>query len=392
MFLNLLFSFAFLLPLSSQAAPEPALRSSLTLYAYPPRNPLDWRSPAKTMRSFIGNLIDQSLQNDEAIHFTSEFGEPGQISSSYISSMGHTIARVRCQTHEGKLYDRWVSFSGQDYREEDNQLLFKDKVGVGALFHKYPDGHILAGTENIRRITYYNGAENEGQKVRPRYLEIEIQENSCEELVKIISFFESFHFAPGTSLAQLKARPAAQTLYFTNTIDPFDSYQARMQNPNTLVGGGCAPFGAALVKASGRYLPIFDQAWKAKLRVSERLIGGSLAAGTQTKQVAVGDLLFSSLGQSWTFAGSANRTLEMVDPQKIWGFLGASMQCLADQKCDRLSAQFLAQEKGRLSVGPLQKFEDVFDREVSHGADSSSSQWITETTIQPVQGLVWRLR
>ena len=79
------------------------------------------------------------------------------------------------------------------------------------------------------------------------------------------------------------------------------------------MGGGCAPFAVALLKAGGRYDPALDAHWKRSLTISERLIGEP-----GKRKVPMPSLL---LGRRWEQDGFVSRHLELYDPSMIWQFI-----------------------------------------------------------------------
>jgi hypothetical protein len=386
-------------PANVVPADSPALlngvKNSLTLYVYPPRNPIDWSTPKSTLKTTLANIISLTLSMNHDVQFESEFNEQGSISSHYKSSMGHTLAHIRCTLADGEAVDRWASLSGEDYPAEDKRLLLHEKIGMGALFHNYIDGYIIAGVENVRRITYYTGESDgdHGHKVRPRYIQFEVDANHCLAMKRMVEYFESFHFAPNTPYETLAKRAPEDLLYFTNQIDPYDAYRQRLLTGKGTMGGGCAPFGAALVKAGGRFQPVLDTLWRTPVTVSEKLIGGETDARTgQVRRVSISSILNTSLGDRWTYdeEGYADRSVNMYDPQKIWNFAGDMIACLDSQACPEGAGNVLGAENGRIGWGDTQLFSDT--RPVSLSESNGTGDHRMITTQQPVQGFVWKLR
>ena len=374
------------------------ISSSLTVYMYPPRHPISWKSPESALSSIIHNVAGVIISKNDLVAVENSFGEKSTISSNYKSSMGHTLAHVRCTLPNGELYDHWASFSGEDYAEEDKQMFFRDKIGFGALFHNYVDGHIISGEENIKRITFYRGRLEGFQRIRPRYLQVEIDSARCARTKKMIDFFESFHFAPETTLKELQARKLEDKLFFTNQIDPYESYIHRIRTGHGEVGGGCAPFGAALLKIVGRYDNSFEESWKTPVSVSEKLIGGEFDPRIgAVRRVPIGDILFSPLGDRWSYEdeGYPNRNVNMYDPQKIWESSGRIIECLKTRNCSIPESEFLDREFPRLQLGEVQVFRDSVNRRTGetgqeNGIGEHSGE--LEHVTQPVQGFVWYLK
>jgi hypothetical protein len=379
-------------PAFASAAPLNGISSSLTIYVYPPRHRLDWSTPAHALRSTMGNLLSLSLSMDDLVRFTNDFHEDGAISSRYKSSIGHTLNHLRCKLPDGKLYDHWASLSGQDFHQVDKGLLLDDKVGYGVLFHDYIDGHIIEGEENVKRITFYKGSHEDGERVRPRYIQMELNAEQCEEARRMITFFESFHFPPGTTLEQLEAKGPENVLYFTDQIDPYASYLERLRTGRGKVGGGCAPFAAALTKVTGHYLPEFDTLWRTPVTVSEKLIGGWNDPHIgKVRRVSLGSLLFSPLGSRWSYAdeGYRDRHLNLYDPQRIWDFAGDVLDCLGNGQCQGGAKTFIRARRAAIRPGVTQVFRDNYDIDVQRGEDHETQ---TLSVTQPVSGFVWRQR
>jgi hypothetical protein len=305
---------------------------------------------------FAHTTVSQALSMGDKIDFVSDFGEQGTIPRSYKSTMGHTITHVRCVQSDGTPYEAWTSFSGQDLYSVDKDNMLKDKIGLGMLFQDYIDGHIISGVENEMRLIYYKGKDGN----TPRYWQQSIDAEACGRVRDVVEFFKTFHFPKGSTVEQLQARPAEQTLYFTSNMDPYKTYMARKLDPKAKVGGGCAPYGLALLKAAWKYDYTLDDAFTLKLNVSERLIGGIPDETGKLREVSVADLL-GSLGDSWTYPGYKNREFRNYDPYLIWKFIGGVNACLTGDpgNCAGEAAAWTAVNKARLAPGPVQQMSDT---------------------------------
>ncbi|MDD2804965.1 MAG: hypothetical protein PHV33_05380 [Elusimicrobiales bacterium] len=357
--------------------PVPEGGGTLTVYAYPPRRILDWSKPRTVLKDFARIAMSQVIVSGPTVDFTSDFGEEGSIPRSYKSTMGHTIAHVRCTLPGGEAYDSWSSFSGQDFPEVDKELIMKKKVGLGALFEDYVDGHIISGVENRMRLIYYKG----GGGNSPRYWQQAIDAQACGRVRDMVEFFRSFHFPKTATLHDLEARPSAQILYFTSNMDPYVSYMARKQDPAAKVGGGCAPYGLGLLKAAGKYDYSLDDVFKLRLAVSERLIGGIPDGNGRIREVTLAELT-GSLGDSWTYPGYSNRGFQNYDPYKIWNFIGGVSACLSGDSgnCAPEASAWLSANGGRVSAGPVQKLSDTRTVDAgSYGDFGPQTEEVTRT-------------
>jgi hypothetical protein len=392
MMLSILFALA---TFHAMAADQPlnGIESSYTIYVYPPHHPLDWTSPRTALKSTAENLIHAGLTLNSLVHFRSDFGDEGTMSSEFNSGIGHTLNHFHCRLENGVLWDKWASLSGQEYPVVDDRLMNQWRIGFGVLLYNYVDGYIIAGEENWKRITYYSGEVANGEQVRPRYIQLEINSEQCEAAKKMEEFFESFHYAPNAPIEQLEARSPENTLYFTSSIDPFDSYEQRMQTGHGNIGGGCAPFAAALLKVTGRYDQQLEPIWRTPVTVSEKLVGGiEDPFSHQIRRVDLTEILFSPLGDHWDYSaeGYRNYHLNLYDPQKIWGFTGNVLECLGAHRCDSQARKFLTAHKGQLSAGATETFRDSYEVLAAPGEPTDENGYKRIHVAQPVDGFVWR--
>ncbi len=342
----------------------------LTIYVYPPSQPLNWKSPKALIYSFLKIQAVKTVKQipSPSSSFVSDFNEPGSIDTAYMSSMGHTIAHVQCELENGVQYDRWTSLSGEDDINEDYNQAFKNKIGVGLLFHKFIDGHIISGPENYKRLIHYRGQiykDESGKKqvAKPKYLSFGIGHQQCQDLKGMIDFYESFHFPKSTPTAELKKRSAQNTLFFTNVIDPYDSYVLRKSDSQAEVGGGCAPYAVGLVKMAGLFTATFEKIWSRLQPVSENLIGGLPTGDGKLSVVHMKSILAGKLGDHWVYAGQKNQVVKMYDPQNIWENIVSLENCISKKKCTAENALVLREFQilGKaVYIGSAQVFTDHF--------------------------------
>ncbi|MDD2773953.1 MAG: hypothetical protein PHP45_09710 [Elusimicrobiales bacterium] len=346
------------IPRAKSGAARPASAAeqggTLTIYVYPPSKPIDWSTPKKAMLPFLLVSALDHLPIIRKADFVSDFGEKGYISWRYKSGMGHTIAHLACTLPGGAPYESWSSFSGQGLPEVDLELLLKREIGLGMLFYDYVDGYIISGQENPTHLAHYaslNGAA-------PRYWQQKIGSKACADARDMVEFFKSFHFQEGAALAQLQARPPEKTLYFSSNMDPYKSYVDRNSGGNGKVGGGCAPYGLALLKIAGKYDWSLDDMFLLHIDISERLIGGIPDENGKLRRIPPLSL-FGELGDSWTHPGYKNRHFKNYDPALIWKFIGEARTCLAGGNCAPKVREWLDKNRGRVSAGPAQEIRDT---------------------------------
>jgi hypothetical protein len=342
---KILIILSLVLPFASSLYAEEESSNTLTIYAYPPRHAINWKSPSKALFSFLGIELGKKLRPGKEIESINSYGESSVISSQYRSTMGHTIAQVECTTTSGERYTKWSSFSGQDFTAIDKVNLLDEKLGLGILFYDYIDGHIISGEENINRLIYYKGERKEGARVKPRYMKFDISPESCDELKSMTSFYETFHYPKGSTYEELLARDPSKVLYFTTNLDPYESFQERLSNVDAKVGGGCAPYAVGLLKAANLFDSSLDSVFKLELDVSEKLMG------SKENPVTVLSLLLGKKGAHWTYDGYKNRHMSQYDPQKIWSFIGDVQECIKNRPCELDHNKWYEDNKASLSRG-----------------------------------------
>jgi hypothetical protein len=289
---------------------------TITLFVYPPSSRMDYDRPGKLVRRTMAVELKRALVSWRRVPFQSRFDGIQNLKTPYLSTIGHTICRISCQLPDETLYAHWASMSAKNYTRTALRLLTREGAGLGVLFQDYESGFILGQDENLQRLSWYRGPKTPEGYEAPRYIQFSVQAEQCAEIKAMVDFFEQYHPDSGLLNAPPDAPPAERPLYFTNMIDPYTCYLDRQRLGHGVMGGGCAPFGVALLKIAGLYDPALDDFWKRKLTISERLIrtpGGP--------KVSLLSLLIGRRSRSWQFHGYENRVLELYDPSKIWSFI-----------------------------------------------------------------------
>lgn len=304
--------------------------SNITIYVYPPYQPLNWSTPNQLFKSFMRIRDAQGTSKDPAVKIQSDYKNPDGtpetsiISSKYVSTMGHALVRVSCVLPNKTTYTKWTSLSGADSYAFDKELLFDKKVGFGNLFFDYPDGHLISGEENAKRLIHYKGTQG-----HPRYLSMIIRPAACEAIKGMIDKFESFHYPKGTTMEALleKARLNPTSVLYYNRWDPYERYKAYLKDKNERLGGGCAPFAYGLMKVANTASVWFDRVFRRTIPVSERLIGGITSEPGKQRSVDILSILLA-IGDRWHHEGYKDRMATFVDPQMMWDFIGEVNSCL----------------------------------------------------------------
>ncbi len=362
----------------------------LTIYVYPSSDPINYQSPGLALWSIIRMELKRLLFSRNKLHFTNNRGDEASLKLPYRSSIGHTIACISCNLPDGTNYLNWVSMSSYHYTDTAIQLLIKDKVGIGFLFHKFSDGVLIRDKENILRlVNYYGnrtyGDQGDAKRVQPRYMSFPIAASQCAAIKDMVDFYETF---PQHD-SKKKESNGQSTLYFTNMLDPFDSYLMRRQTGKGDVGGGCAPFGVGLLKAGGQHLSVYDKIWQRHFNVSEKLIGN------QNRPVSVITLLLGSAGQKWVHSGYPEQQLDVYDPEFIWEFIGIlhdsfNLKDIENQNISNVTEikQFLKREGIEIKVGEEITLFTPFSPLLSGGKRAHRLKKQTGIQEKSIQGII----
>jgi hypothetical protein len=407
---------------------NPALNSTLTIYVYPPSDALDWTNPKTAFVRFGESAIREKEANVTGKKtFTNDWGEQVSFAYGYCSTMGHTIAHIQCQpAGETAIFDKWASLSGQDFREVDEKNA-RDEIGLSVLFYNYTDGFIIAGQENRERLSFYRGERRDTHgntiELHPRYVSFNIDAQACKRLKDLEQHFERYHYPQSSTYEQflILQRNPTDHLYFSTNFDPLDTYLAHLNDPLTLEGGGCAPFGVSLIRAAGVLVdqhgaldPALQDNWKLQLEIGQDLLGGPdikdakgnvLVKTTDDNGNERRILVFVLLGtmsDHWTEAssddnGNPNKPVRFsnYDPQRLWDFVGDVMTCLKSNQtiCSPIAKTFLSSSylNGRkVKVGKAFLFTDrrFFKDELGEIIEVFKETGPLSPGLQPLNNLV----
>lgn len=304
------------------AVPSELSGDHLTLFVYPATVPMDYRSPRALLWSMARNELGGILSFRRKIRFPDERGRELSMKIPYRSIIGHTIVCVTCTLPDGQGFSHWSSMSSYDYSGQALHMFLYEKRGLAMLFHDFPDGRMLRGAENILRLVNYHGGRarrgmDAGKRNSPRYISFAMDPQECVAARDMILFFESMQHAATAPDGTVDPTRSEDLLYFSSVLDPFESYSRRLATGKGKVGGGCAPFGVSLLKATGHFDPAWDSLWARPFHVSENLLGGF-----ETK-VSPFSVLFGKKGRRWVHQGYPVRSVALYDPGLIWDFIGS---------------------------------------------------------------------
>lgn len=318
------------------AQPDSFPTGMLSIFVYPPSDPIDYQSPSSALWSIFRIEAKRLILSPGRLFFINNQGRRTAMKLPYRSTIGHTLSCISCTLPNGESYENWVSLSSHRYTDTAMHLLVRDQAGLSFLFHNYVDGTLIRGDENLLRLVHYTGkrihaSQKKYQLIQPRYMAFHLSAHECAALRDMIDFYTDMSRQSSTRTSSGHDSMEQQTLYFSNLIAPYESYLHRKQTNQGIVGGGCAPFGVGLLKASGHHVTAYDQIWKRTFEISENLIG------IPKDRISFLALLFGRPGKKWIHSGYPVRTLNVYDPELIWEFIGTLHDSLSQEGTDEAS-------------------------------------------------------
>lgn len=286
----------------------------IVLFVYPPSLPLRAESPAKMFRGTLRIELRRLLTPSRRVRFEEEDGTPGTLRSPYFSTIGHTIVWLHCPEDSGRNVEDWASLSAHDFAARGLQRLIRDGRGLGILLDPYPEAYLPGAVENPLRLLHYRGWRR-GRRIAPRYLAIPVGAEACADVRAMVRAYREAAREPFPLEADADPQ---RGLVFSSVLDPHDLYLRRQAAGAGILGGGCAPFGIALLKGADAFHPHMDTLWNMVLDMPESLIGGD------GRRVAVWRLLLGRPSRAWASEGQRSQRYVNADPQRIWDWIGAA--------------------------------------------------------------------
>lgn len=187
-------------------------RSELTVYAYPSRHGLEWRSP----RSLLKSVIHNSLSHDT-------------------HAIGHMNVELTCDAQP-------PDFVGTTSRDPDGpkHLITKEGLGFGVLFVDMP-GRFFSSAEIRPEIAERKKAGTLS------FLRVAIPDQTCAKLADYLKEYR----AKG-----------------------YDKHYGLPNRPRHREGAGCSAFAASFLEIAGLMPDSVAKQWRRTLDVGEDLIGG----------------------------------------------------------------------------------------------------------------------
>lgn len=316
------------------AQPDSLPKGMLSIFVYPPSDPIDYQSPSSALWSIFRIEAKRLILSPRRLFFINNQGQRTGMKLPYRSTIGHTLSCISCTLPNGEAYDNWVSLSSHRYTDTAMHLLVRDQAGLSFLFHNYVDGTLIHGDENLLRLVNYTGKRIHGshgkyQQIQPRYMAFHLSAHECAAIKDMVDFYTAISQQSSIRTSSSLDSMEQQTLYFSNLIAPYESYLHRKQTNQGIVGGGCAPFGVGLLKACDHHIPVYDKIWKRNFEISENLIG------SPHDRISFLALLFGRPGKKWIHTGHPVHTLNVYDPELIWEFIGILQNSLSCDGIDK---------------------------------------------------------
>ena len=244
--------FLFLLPLAAQA-------QELTLFTMCPPRSINWSSPRSLAFGAMTNNLTFFHMNHK-----------------------HAIGHVFIELKNGEERIMAGSTPGNDSRS-DSDLIFKDKIGLGILFHPFK-GRIET-------------AQDLDQQVQDRYKTGRIAFIRFLISPEMYQRLKSFW-------AEYNERGYGEIYNGTN-------------EPRKGLGAGCSAYGVVYLEVAGFLHPIWQQKWKISVPIQESLIGNPKTGKKVpiTKVVTCGH---------WAKPGEPSRLLELYDPDLIYQWINGT--------------------------------------------------------------------
>ena len=248
-----------LLSLSSAYADE------MTLHLF--RSPLgiSWKSPFKLATSTLANQI-------------------APVGDKRASSMAHVFIELKCDSKGRHIYRGMTSLTSTEERD----LLFKQKYGLGIMFHTYKGLYEKEDTI-LKDMAPYAG------NARKAELSYKVSPETCQRLMDYADEYESLGY--GNMYSGLQADPLKRE------------------------GSGCSAFAVSFLRVGG-LMDDFTSQWKQIINVPNRFVGGPL---TQKKV----DLFYilSRPGARW-YKSEPNIYLEAWDPELMHKWVKQTYQAV----------------------------------------------------------------
>ena len=153
-------------------------------------------------------------------------------------SISHVFIELRCDSNGTHIMRGMTSATNNEERE----LIFKKKYGLGTMFHSYK-GKLEKENTIADDLLPYEGSPRRAE------LAFKVSGETCERMVKYVDEFESRGYG--------------------------GMYSGLQADPLKGEGAGCSAFAVSFMRVGG-LMDSFTEEWKQKLHVPKRFVGGPL--------------------------------------------------------------------------------------------------------------------
>lgn len=153
-------------------------------------------------------------------------------------SISHVFVEVKCDSIGTHIY------RGQTSSDDSNEkeLLFKQKYGLGVMFHTYK-GKFEKDESILKDMAPYEGSERRG-----RFTAL-ISSQTCQRMLQYVKEYEQRGYG--------------------------NIYSGLQADPLKGEGAGCSAFGMSFLRIGGLMEPFMEN-WKSVINVPKRFVGGPL--------------------------------------------------------------------------------------------------------------------
>ncbi len=349
---------------------------------------LDWSTPKKLARSYFGSLVRQK--------YADLFRDVSK------STVGHAVVHLNCTTSSGSVVSTYTGMSGEENRDNSLDEIVNKQTGLKMLFDNFDDGYLETDDEARNLIAHHSARTDVDARgvvsiKNPKFLRYRISPEQCDRAVDVFETFKNVSYEQASE--QLDRLPMSEKLYFGLTLDAYEMYLARKQNPKSMLGGVCTSFGVAVLKAAGVYDPFFETIWRRPVAVSIDKMGGKNTRTGQSYKFPLGQLLKGKQGDSWITKGVPVKRLSYYEPEKIWNFIDGVNDCTAylrktksrkdlSANCNKAIMSWMRRQGLQLNGHAHQTVTGDFERiESEPGEDNDRTQTIEYTEDVQIDGI-----
>jgi hypothetical protein len=235
-----------------------------------PEVAMNWKNPRRTLITYIKSGLNKKYKRE---------------GHTLKHSIGHVGIHVNCSATDGQ--SEYVRTTGQSNVTEDDyhELVLKRKVGLGVLLESVR-GKLFSTEEADHDLADYSGSD------RLAVIDYQISNSTCRRVQKFIEEYE-------------------QKKVYQN----YGSFGAR---PRYGEGAGCSSFGVSVLEVAGLLDAEQYQDWQMKIKIPQKLVGGSLNPGNSVSIISV---LFSKYMLAWAKPDEPGYDVTFWEPEFIYRWI-----------------------------------------------------------------------